>query len=400
MAGISTVLTQLDASISKKRVQMFALLLGFGLGFMFLALCIQQVLTPEGVPPIGRDFSAFWSAGQLFWQDRALEVFDGAVMGALQASVSDVTGTLYWHYPPTYLAAITPFGLFSYPVSLALFSGLSMIAWICAVRLVRPDVGFMRNVALFFAPAFWMCFAQGQNGTFVALFLIAGLVFRERQRTTLAAICFAALVIKPHFGVLIPVILIAQNDWSLFVKTGVLSIIFTGVATAIVGPAYWPAFLDNFGLLRAALQTGELTHHQISGFAFGQALGLPPVVRSVLQGATALASIYACWAIWRQSARFELRVSVFLIGSVLISPYAFHYDGVMLVIVLYLLFNHGLKYGAVSGEKVLYTMTWMAPLGLLWSQSVSAALYFYPLYLGLLGLTWIKFRAEIHTKSL
>ena len=397
MSDKKTILELFDATATKARAQMIAVLLAVCFVTLFTALSVQQAMIENGVPPLGRDFAAFWSAGHLFWEGRVNEVFDGQVMGALQTSISDITGTLYWHYPPTFLTVVLPFGWFSYPIGLGLFSALSTIMWLFVVRKIKPNQTWLQMSPLLFAPAFWMCFAQGQNGTFIAFLLIAGLYAQSQGRSVVASLCFAALIVKPHFGVMIPVILIAQSDWKSFFLTAVFCIIGIAISTLIIGAQYWSLFFDNLSLLRAALLTGELTHHQISGFAFAQALGVPNAGRWTLQAIIAVFSILMCWTVWRQSKSQQLRFATFIITTVLISPYAFHYDAVMGVAAIYFLYQHGRLTQYIPGEKSLYSLFWLAPLILIWSQTAPAVLYFFPLLCALLALILIKLRSELST---
>jgi hypothetical protein len=392
---LNTFLELFDRTITQARAQVFAILLAVSFVCLITALFVQQAMVENGVPPLGRDFAASWSAGHLFWEGRVNEVFNGQVMGGLQSSVSDITGTLYWHYPATFLTVVLPFGWFSYPVGLGLFSVLSFIAWLLVVRKIKPNQTLLQMAPLLFAPAFWMCFAQGQNGTFIAFLLISGLYAQSQGRTVIASLCFAALIVKPHFGVMIPVILIAQSDWKSFSLTAVFCIIGIAISTLIIGAEYWPLFFDNLSLLRAALLTGELTHHQISGFAFAQALGIPNAGRWVLQAIIAVLSILICWVVWRESKSYQLRFATFIITTVLISPYAFHYDAVMCVAALYFLYQHGRLTQYIPGERSLYALFWFAPLILLWSQTASAVFYFFPLLCALLALIVIKIRTEL-----
>ena len=366
------------------------------LAFEVIGFCIvfAKYLLTSDLPPLGHDFAAFWTAAQLAVQGRAEAAFDGTVMQGLQAAVAPVTGTLYWHYPPTFDLLILPVGWVGYRAGFVLFSllGMAVFAWL--VARVAPEEPLRDKLPVLAAPIVWSNFVQGQNGAFVALFLVLFLLTLERGRWAQAGLWGAALLIKPHFGVLLPlVVLLRPGGWRVFGWGLLFGALFCGAATLVLGVGYWQAFLGNRDLLWRAMLTGQLSEQQISAFAFVQNIGVPYGYGMLLQIATALTAAALTFAVWR-SPRSDagLRMAVVLVCSLMVSPYAFYYDAPASAIALYLLFRDGQRRGFAPRERTIYLLFWMAPVLHLILADRFGIFILYPAFLLLMWQCWRRFR--------
>lgn len=380
-----------DGITLTRAVQIAAALLLFeviGFGVVFAT----YLLTMD-VPPLGHDFAAFWSAAQLAAQGSALDSFNGEVMRAIQNGVAPVEGTLYWHYPPTFHLLILPFGWVGYRVGFVLFSLLGMAVWTFLVARTAPEVPLWRKTPVLAAPIAWSTFVQGQNGALVALFLVMFLLALERERWAQAGFWAALLLIKPHFGVLLPLVLILRGAWRVFPWGVVFGLAFCGLATVVFGIDYWRAFLGNGGLLWQAMLTGELSEQQISAFAFVQNIGWPYGYGALLQIATACAAAGLTFAVCRSKrAGSGLRIATVLLCSLMISPYAFYYDAPISAIALFLLFRDGQRHGFAPGERSIYLFFWMAPILHLILAEKYGIFVLYPAFLMLMWQCWRRLR--------
>ncbi|HSG54010.1 MAG TPA: glycosyltransferase family 87 protein, partial [Paracoccaceae bacterium] len=222
-----------EAGITWARAEPVALsLLAFeliGFGYVFALLL-------AGRPPLlGHDFAAFWSAARLAAEGRAVQAFDGDVIGPIQHAVMAVEGTLYWHYPPTLHLLILPLGGLGYAWAFIWFTLAGLAVWVFTVARVVPGVPLWRKLAVLAAPIAWSNFVQGQNGAFVALMLVMFLLALERENWALAGFWGAALLIKPHLGVLLPLVLIARGYWRVFPWGLLFGLAFCGLATWVFG---------------------------------------------------------------------------------------------------------------------------------------------------------------------
>ena len=173
---------------------------------VFVISTVKAILAGKSL--FGIDFAAFWSASVLTLSNGTTAPFDGALMRALQITVLNSDGILLWHYPATYMTLIRPLGLLPYIPALILFSLISLSLWVFVVRKCWPDQTWAAVLPVLSAPVVWLNLAQGQNGVFTAALLIGFLLGLRDNRIWLTAACAALLLIKPHFGVLMPVVLL------------------------------------------------------------------------------------------------------------------------------------------------------------------------------------------------
>ncbi len=386
---LARAIDRFEAGMTLNRVALIAAVLVFYQAIWLGAALYRMVVMAE-VAPLGYDFSAFWSAAQLASEGRVIDSYNGAVIGPLERGVVPIPGTLYWHYPPTMSVLLWPFEHLGYTASFVLFTLLSCAALVTSARVIAPDASWLVSLIAVAMPGAYICILQGQNGTFVALLMVLFLVSLETKRPVVAAAWAAVLLFKPHFGVLLPLIVILRGDWRVFPWGLVFGGVFIGISLWRFGFAHWQAFFDNADILWAAMLTGELSYQQISAFAFFQLLGVPTHVALWLQGLTAVGAIGLTWAVWRDcTAGREMRLATVLTASLMVSPYAFYYDTALLGLAIFLLFLDSHKRGTVTGERLVYLFAFVAP-GL--HRYTTTAFNFSIVYLAIILVLWQIFR--------
>lgn len=289
-------------------------------------IVIQHLRDPDGPVFFGGDFAAFWATAKLVVAGRAAEVFDPAATYPLQYQAIGQDTLLLWHYPSPWTLTVAPFGWLDYPVALAVFQLGSLAVWIWALRRLLPEFDRWTFLAFALGPAVWVSLRQGQNGLLTAALLVVvarGLIHGGWRGPGLAA---AALMIKPHLGVLIPVAWLARGTWRAIALTTGLSLAFVGLSSWALGAAFWQAFLANGPSVAAALTGGDLWDQQMTVYSGLARLGVPNTAALAAQGAVAVALILGGWQVFRQRAAPELGAAFLLLAAPLIPPYAFHYD--------------------------------------------------------------------------
>ena len=83
-------------------------------------------------------------------------------------------------------------------------------------------------------PAVFVNLMHGQNGFLNTALLGFGLLWLDR-RPWLAGVCIGLLVYKPHFGVLLPLLLAVQGRWKTFASAAVTAVAFCAAAYAAYG---------------------------------------------------------------------------------------------------------------------------------------------------------------------
>jgi len=124
------------------------------------------------------------------------------------------------------------------------------------------------------------------------------------------------------------------------------------------------AFLNNLPTQQHNLEAGLLFLHKMpTMFAATRLLGGTVSLAYALQAAVGLAAAAATIFVWyRRLGTPELRAALLAVALILISPYAYDYDLVVLALPIALVAADGLKCGWIPGLRSLLAAVWIAPL--------------------------------------
>lgn len=292
------------------------------------------------------DFINVWAAGKMALEGNAAGAYDWAQHRAYETlglghPIDDYFG---WHYPPMFFLIAAPLALAPYVASHIVWMAATLPLYVGAIRLIVGRSGAALAALAF--PGAALNFAFGQNGYFTAALLGAGLALL-RSRPVLAGVMFGLLTYKPHFGLLLPIALLAGGHWRTIAAAAVTAIAVAALATAAFGPEVWPAFLAST----------KLTNHAVleQGWAnFGELLSLFGVVRWLggsvalawaLQGALCAGLAVAVWRTWRGGGDPALACATLAAACLLASPYAYIYDLTALAVAIAFLARAGCSVG-------------------------------------------------------
>ena len=277
---------------------------------------------------IGRDFVNIWHGGGEAARHGAQAVYDREAYRATLKEAADVSGIYAFSYPPHMLMLAAPFGLLSYPAALALWSlgGLAFF-WIAA----RPwlhEVG-LPSWSVLLLPGAIINLWAGHFGFLIGGLALLGFWHAERAPTRSAA-AFALMTVKPHLGLLVPVVLLAKMRWRLIWLTGVGTLALVLVSVAVLGHGAWTAWFSSTLAFQLSLTS------QTAGAEF--ILMMPTVKRALTSiGAVpalvtgvplvvALVTVALLLFIVKRSAPVRQVGLASQVATILILPYAFHYD--------------------------------------------------------------------------
>ena len=259
------------------------------------------------------DFYSFWNSSLLILEGRISEVY------ALQPSALGPLMPLA--YPPPFLLVIALVGLIPF--------GLSFCAWVAVtgalyVAASRTD----KRIALGNPPAALNGFV-GQNGfltTAIMLFGLRALV----NRPALGGAILGLMIVKPQLALLLPVAVIAGRYWAAIPAAAASAAALLIVAALAFGAPSYRGFLDVLPAYQAALTGGRWPWEKLASvFAFARWFGAPEWLAWTLHALVAAAAAGLVWIAWRRD--WEAKIPVLAAASLLISPYLFSYDAVLLV---------------------------------------------------------------------
>lgn len=303
------------------------------------------------------DLVAFWRVGELALEGRAAHAYDPAV---LHQTLSDNRAGLLFLNPPHFLLLISPLGLITYGAAKAAFLAASISAMLGLAAIAgRPRAALMfgMGVLVLLSPA---AFAHGlvlQLGPFVALALLGALLF-SKDRPLLAGLLFALLTVKPQYGLLAPVFLIARGEWRTIFTAAGFTVLLAALSAIAFGLAPWQAFLstayETYAAHGARLHHDMLTVSQAAG-----KLGAPNFLRQGFQ-ITAVAACMGATYIAARRLPQDTAIGLTLLLTAFAAPSFWVYDWFLVIAGLYMLARSTAPWP--QSVQLAAIFAWAAPL--------------------------------------
>jgi hypothetical protein len=348
---------------------------------LVLALCLwgtcAWIMTAPGA--VGRngllkgtDFLHFYTLGSLALQHRGAELYDMALQSKLAAQRVPEAGTLFFValYGPQASLLFAPLAALPYGAALAswlivsaLLYGLSCYAiWRTCSHLQR-ERWLVLLLALAY-PAFFHLIVWGQTSALALACFTAAYLALRADRKFLAGLAIGCLMIKPQLGLAAAFVFVAARELRL-----VAGAIMSALANLLAGWAYYGTHVMQtyFAQLRHSpelMRQLEPRLYQTHSLRALWALLLPwPQVAFWLYAASAIAVLYVAYRCWEGVVSLQLRFSVLLLATVLVSPHLTVYDVVILAPAFLLLTDWAQrKWSRVPWLGWLLYLTYLLPL--------------------------------------
>ncbi len=324
----------MTASLLKKLVRA-ALLLQVLLLAFFIAF--SHGAFHDKPKPTTTDFASFYAAGSLAAAGHAADAYDVAKLQAAEERAT-APGIEHVHFlnPPVFLLVSAPLAQLPYLAAFLVFEGATLALWLALTTRIAGGGRLAALTLLAQPPVYWTA-GWGQNSFLTASLMAAGTLLL-RKRPGLAGLAFGCLVIKPHFGILLPVALIAARQWRAILTTGATAVALIAVSVALFGLDAWRAYSDfarHAGL--TAIQTGKIVfagHIDFGGAA--RLLGADATTGWGVQALASLAAAVAAGLLFRRFGRADCaesaqatRLSGLISATMIAMPFMLFYDLVM-----------------------------------------------------------------------
>jgi arabinofuranan 3-O-arabinosyltransferase len=317
-----------------------------------------------GIPT---DFVNVWSAGKLVLDGHPALAYDWDIQKQVQEAVlgQSYPGNFAWHYPPPFLFVAGLLAHFPYAVAFIGWAAASLVPYLAVMRaIVGRPFGWLLAAAF---PVVLTNTLVGQNG-FLTASLTGAALYLMPVRPVLAGVCLGLLSYKPQYGLLFPIALIAASQWRVFVSAAITAVALVFASWLAFGTESWQAFFHWMPMFSQAFLTeGRAPWGKMQSiFALVRYCGGSEQLGWVLQWIMSGVVAVLVALIWRSRISYSLKAAALAAGTLLITPYLFLYDLMVLAIAVAFLVRIGLREGFRRDE--------LAALGL-----VAALLMFYPL---------------------
>ncbi|MCB1331845.1 MAG: DUF2029 domain-containing protein [Maritimibacter sp.] len=309
------------------------------------------------------DFVAFYAAADLTAQGGVAAIYDMSVMVPQQIGygvLPEDYGWLPYSYPPPYMFAIFWLPVLPFHLAATLFVAASFALFFVAVRPLLADRDDL--IVLLAAPVVWVNAWHGQN----AFLTVALAVFACRWlmvRQVRAGLALAVLTVKPHLGLLWPVVLLMKGRW---VAIGVAlagALALAGAALALYGAQAWHAFVaQGLAGIHANLVSGDLPIAMVSSpYAWLLLLGVPdPVAMAVHLGA-ALIAFGVLIQLLRIGTPYRFAMAYLFTATLFVTPHNFPYDWMFVLIGLLIVWQQTRRSGFLPYELAGLIVGYVAP---------------------------------------
>ncbi len=296
-----------------------------------------------GIPT---DFVNVFAAGRLVLEGHPALAYDWDLQKQLEIALlgQDFVGHFAWHYPPPFLFVAALLAQFPYAVA---FIGWVSVSFVPYLAVMRAIVG--RPLGLVLAVGFPVVLNNalvGQNG-FLTAALIGGTLYLMPTRPVLAGICLGLLSYKPQYGLLFPIVLIAASQWTVFFTAAAVAVALAALSWFTFGVESWQAFFHWMPMFSQAFLTeGKATFWKLQSiFALVRFLGgteqLAWIFQWIMTGSVAVTLAL----MWRSRVRYQVKAAALAAGTLLVTPYLFMYDMMVLAIAVAFLVRMGLAGG-------------------------------------------------------
>jgi hypothetical protein len=345
-----------------------ARLYGTAMGIVFLVLLVKLILllyyrsgyNTQGIL-LGEDFLSFWAVSHQIILGHSADVYVPSLHRLAEFPLLR-QGELPFFHPPTFMILCLPLALAPFFISYTLFVGTTVVAFAATVW------GILRSpwslVAVISYPAVYLNVLAGQIAFLTTTILGCGLGMLNR-RPGLAGATLGLMVIKPHLALAVPIALIVTGRWWTLAWAGFSAVCLATLSYLLFGLDTWVGFLNNLHEAREVLEHVDADAgfaKMQSMFVAGRILGASVGTAYALQGLVAVTSVGALiWAL-RQPIGAAAERSLIVIACLLIPPYSFHYDMVLIALPLAWMFQGWQRDGFPPWSKLVLCLVFLAPI--------------------------------------
>lgn len=265
------------------------------------------------------DLVAFFRTGDMLAEGRAAETY---AADSFRDGLAAGHQGMLWLNPPQAFVLAAPLAGADYGAVKAAMIALTALALLTIARIAGAPP--MIALTLVLSPAAFASALVMQSGALVALGLLAAMKLAA-TRPIAAGLILAALTMKPQYGLMAPVFLIASGHWRTIGSAAGSTALLAALSVAIWGAAPWAAFIESAAGGAIREHAGTLHRDWITIAESAGKLGAGKDARAVAQLATIAVAAPVVFFAARRWPR-DVAIGFALMASAIASPSLWIYD--------------------------------------------------------------------------
>lgn len=285
---------------------------------------------------VGGDFRVFWAQGRLAANGTPELAYDATAVykTGMMEKLPGVIDVRPSFYPPHFLMMMEPLGKLDYARAWQVYNWASVAALALVSLLAFGRHVYVLPILAGFG-GLWSALMFGQNSMALTVIYLVVAVWGVRHER-LGGLVLSVATFKPHFGVLMPLVLLWRQQYRTIVWAILGTVLLTGASALHLGAELWQTY---FSVLHEPVDrlvgfNNVKAEFMVSLYSSLRGLGVSPVVALGAQAVLALGAIQMLWRICRRALDPMLPIAAAVTASLLVSPHVYSYDMVLLFVPL------------------------------------------------------------------
>ncbi len=353
----------------------------------------------------GKDFRGYYAATRVLMAGG--NPYDYDLVAQVLLQVTGEMGNNPYYYPPWFLWIFTPVSGLPFQVARATWMLFNFVVWNLVLWQLRQMMGWpktgWRSYALFITATCsfaWITWKYEQVGILIFGMTIGLIRCIQQKRVTASGILMALLLIKPNITLLViagvSLWLLRRGQGQTILVMILTLVVLLFVSTWITPGWFQPFSKEGFGQGLTAVLDGPdnvvALRINTTLLSWLGAMGLDRRYHTPIYGISLLLGILVFfWAVYRSQSFVQL-ISILLLVSFALTPYALQYDYAPLVIVLFWALS--LCASSPKALSVALLLTGFIFSVIFWQQNIAWGFW---IVLGLVALaSWGMYQKNQH----
>jgi hypothetical protein len=319
------------------------------------------------------DFTIYYCAGTMVRQGLGHQLYDDSMQFKVQRQFSPEVAirlaALPYNHPPFEAAFFAPFTYLSYPSAFVLWDLVNLGMLAALPYMVRPHLPQLRHypwplwflASLGFSPIFF-ALLQGQDAILLLLLYALAFVYLKRAHDVLAGVCLAFALFKPHLVLPFVFLLLVCGRKKILYGFLITMIVLGLVSWGIVGwrgTMLYPSHVLHVEGTMARVAISDMPNLRGMLDVLFHASSYTPTGILVASLSLLFFTAWQCRSMGNKNL-FELKFSLAVIATILVSYHAMVYDLSVLILAVLLLANDILEKDKFRGWQNMLIVTAMA----------------------------------------